>query len=129
MLKTKEVISWLKKAEGDLLAAQIIMKKRTLYWVVCLHCQQAAEKALKAAQIYFLNDFQKGHDLIVLLKLLEGKVDTAIIRADVNDLTDYYLTSRYPGTKESELTLKDAHSAHKKAQKIFKFIKDKIQED
>lgn len=59
MPKTKEILAWLKKAEDDLAAATALFEKKAPFWVACFHCQQAVEKALKAAQIYFVNDFQE----------------------------------------------------------------------
>jgi len=63
---------WIKKAEGDFLAAQALARRRKipLHDQVCFHCQQSAEKDLKArleeAHIFS----PKTHDLKKLLNLV-----------------------------------------------------------
>ena len=126
MPKTKEVNEWLKRAEDDLAAARAITKENAPYWVACFHCQQTAEKALKAAQIYFLKDFQKEHDLEVLINSLQKHFKADSVRRPAINLTDYYVATRYPGIKESELTRKDALLALKDAEEILEYIKSKL---
>src|SRR3972149_3485410 len=126
MLSENETQIWLEKAKDDLEAAQAIINEKAPFWVACFHAQQAAEKALKAAQIYFLKDFHKEHDLEILLNSLAGKVDIDDIRHECIELTDFYVTTRYPEIKESELNLEDALSALKMAKKIVDFIIGKI---
>lgn len=126
MPKTKEVINWLKKSQDDLITAQAIINANAPYWAACFHAQQAAEKVLKAAQIYFLKSFQKEHDLEILLTTLNKKFDTKTIKQECLKLSGFYVTARYPGIKESSLTLDDATSALKEARKIVEFIEEKI---
>lgn len=126
MSKTKEALTWFKSAQDDLTASRVIVEKKAPAWVACFHCQQAAEKALKAAQIYFLADFQKEHDLEVLLCSLKRIIDVNPISKDAAELTDFYVATRYPGIKESELTIEDAILAIKSAQKILDFVKKQI---
>ena len=126
MLEQNEIFEWLKKAEDDLLAGKAIIDKSAPAWTACFHAQQSAEKSLKAAQIFFLRDIQKEHDLEVLLNSLKSYFNTEIIRQETIKLTDYYVTTRYPGIKESEITLQDASIAIELADKILNFIKKQI---
>ncbi|MFH1200652.1 MAG: HEPN domain-containing protein [Candidatus Micrarchaeota archaeon] len=53
---------WLDEAQDDLKAAENLGKAR-LYAAACFHCQQAAEKALKALLISRKNQLAKSHSL------------------------------------------------------------------
>jgi HEPN domain-containing protein len=45
---------WVRKADNDLLDADNNLRsERIPFDTVCFHCQQAAEKCLKAALVYF----------------------------------------------------------------------------
>lgn len=128
MPEQNEISDWLKKAEDDLMAGKAIIDKSAPAWTACFHAQQSAEKSLKAAQIFFLKDIQREHDLEVLLNSLKSFFDTETIRQEAIKLTDYYVTTRYPGIKESEITLQDASTAIELANKILDFIKKQIKE-
>ena len=127
MIEQDEILQWLKKAEDDLAAGKAIIDMSAPAWTACFHAQQSAEKSLKAAQIFFLKDLQKEHDLEILLNSLKSYLNTETIRQEAVQLTDYYVATRYPGVKESELTLQDASEAMKRAENILNFIKQQIQ--
>ena len=58
---TKE---WFKKAEHDLLNAEIVLnsgKNQLPLDTVCFHCQQAVEEYLKGFLVYHGVDFPKTH--------------------------------------------------------------------
>ena len=61
MRDPEELKEWLEKAEEDFEAAKTIMKRRRrpLPSIVCFHCQQAAEKYLKALLIFMKLHFPK----------------------------------------------------------------------
>lgn len=62
---------WLSKAEEDLGAAEILISHKTSYLsAVGFHCQQAAEKFLKAWLTFNQIEFPKTHDLGALLDLV-----------------------------------------------------------
>lgn len=67
--------------------------------IICYHCQQAAEKMLKALLIASSenDDIPKTHDLALLADLLSEKfeIDTMIYNA-CSDLTPYGVKVRYP---------------------------------
>lgn len=127
MPKTEEVKNWLKKSQDDLEASRVIIKEKAPYWIACFHTQQAVEKSLKAAQIYFLNDFQKEHDLVLLLASLKGKIRTETIHSECLKLSGFYVTTRYPDVRKSVLTHQDAVVAFEMAKKVVDFIKKQIQ--
>lgn len=55
--------AWLLKAGSDLSAAEACLKAGTALDVACFHCQQAAEKSLKAFLIAHQVNFPLTHDL------------------------------------------------------------------
>ncbi len=86
-------LEWFEEAKVDLAAAENLGQAK-LYSIACFHCQQAAEKALKAALIKSTGTFPKIHSLRQLAsdaKLLGQMSDeVALLEGD-------YTTSRYPG--------------------------------
>ena len=91
---------WIKKAEGDYLAAIALSRRRKipLHDQVCFHCQQSAEKYLKA-RLEEANIFSpKTHDLKKLLQLalpiepLWSALLPALVR-----LNQFAVDVRYPG--------------------------------
>lgn len=90
---------WVAKAEADYAGASGLQRrKRPLPDLVCFHCQQGAEKYLKA----FLQEsgivFPKTHVLIDLVNLASS-VDAklASLVPSVQILEDYAVKFRYPG--------------------------------
>ena len=76
--------------------------------IICYHCQQAAEKAIKALIIYYGGEggMPKLHDLSFLLNQIKNKVcieDKYYDYADI--LTLYGVSVRYP----NELFLEERH--------------------
>ncbi len=61
--------AWLQKAESDLAAAELCLQAKTALDAACFHCQQAAEKSLKAWLIACETEFPFIHDLSKLLSL------------------------------------------------------------
>jgi HEPN domain-containing protein len=68
----KEVARWTEKAEHDFLAAEYAMDLagEGLTEIVSFHCQQCAEKYLKALLLYRGVTFPRTHDLRLLLDLV-----------------------------------------------------------
>ncbi len=64
------VEDWLIEAKDDLKAAGNL-GQAMLFAQACFHCQQAAEKALKALMISKLGRIEKTHSLIRLAKIVE----------------------------------------------------------
>lgn len=123
MSKADEINEWVKKAQGDLAIAKLIFKQSRQPWAACFHCQQAVEKILKAAQIYFINNFDKEHDLELLINSLNNYIDKQKIDDNIETLSSYYISARYPGPREDIITQIDAQEAIKSTEKIFKYLK------
>lgn len=97
-----ETAEWLEKALEDLEAAQRLMEPtpEPIPAPAAFHCQQCAEKALKAYLVAAGIRFRKVHNLTYLLDLCEESgLDTAGFRDDVARLTPFAVAERYPGTR------------------------------
>lgn len=90
---------WLAKAKIDLLVCDSLSVHGADLWeAVAFHCQQAAEKALKAILVWHQVEFPKTHDIQRLLDLLaDVDPDLVGLSADAAELTPYGVEYRYPG--------------------------------
>ncbi len=88
---------WLLYAQSDLQLASSDRIPGVMYETLCFHSQQAAEKAIKAALLFFGISFPYTHNLGYLIDLLEQK--NIKIFADIDDvveLSKYVTIGRYP---------------------------------
>ena len=96
----QDIQAWLDYARMDLNAAGILFAHHPRPCeIICYHCQQTAEKAIKALFIYFdiPGGIPRKHDLSFLLNQLRNKTDIPAEltrRADI--LSVYGIISRYP---------------------------------
>ena len=96
-VRGQETAAWLFKASNDLASARILAQasqdENALY-----HCQQTAEKALKAFLTWHDTPFRKTHNL---KELRDACVvlhpSLAAVTTQVDLLTDYAWKLRYPG--------------------------------
>jgi HEPN domain-containing protein len=97
MAKSLLVGEWLEKAEEDFQFATSVLEDSTFYAQICFHFHQAAEKYLKAFIVARDLEFQKIHDLLVLLKLCSA-VEPGLqeIQGDCKFLNRFYIDTRYP---------------------------------
>ena len=113
-MKNSIAKEWLSKAQGDFLAAEILLgqKKKQTADSVCFHSQQAAEKYLKAFLTEHRIRFPKTHDLLEL-RTLAVKGDPKIAQLDphLHLLNLYSVDVRYPGTVVTTKEAKDAFRA------------------
>lgn len=120
---------WVAKAEGDWLAAGNLARsgpagRRPFHDQVCFHCQQSAEKYLKAllqeggARVPYI------HDLEAILALLEpGDPPLKSLRRAATVLTPYAVEYRYPGVKA---TKRHATAALRHAEKVRAAARDRL---
>jgi len=102
---------WIQKAEADYLAAIDLgrRKKRPLPDMVCFHCQQSAEKHLKARLEEGGVNFPRTHDLASLLALLLPlePLWSALMPA-AQRLTPFGVLIRYPGNDATQAQARQA---------------------
>ncbi len=91
---------WLRYANSDLELARIVRPDEVLFEGLCFHAQQAAEKALKAVLIAKDVPPPKTHNIRTLLDLLPQEIVVPQEIEDAASLSDYAVTSRYPGDFE-----------------------------
>ena len=99
------VLGWLTKAKHDLASARLLGSGSSpVLDTAIYHCQQAAEKALKAFLLYHGEPFGKTHDLEVLVKLA-AQIDAGFSSwQDVAiALTPYATQYRYPGVADPDI--------------------------
>jgi len=123
------VNEWVKKADDDLRTAELIIQvKDPMTWVICFHCQQAAEKYLKAYLTQHWIEFEKVHDLMYLLRLCMNKdLEFKEIEFELGKLNIYSVTPRYVFDKTIEYTVEEAKEAIEKAKKVKEFVKKKLE--
>jgi HEPN domain-containing protein len=126
----EEVQQWLTKSQRDLKVAWILFEnEESLLDAVVYHCQQSAEKSLKAYLTYRNTTFRKTHDLDVLIDLCclsEPSFQDLKDGADI--LTPYATEFRYPSdTVEPERY--EAEEALEIAGSILNFVVKLLPDD
>lgn len=114
---------WVSKAEGDWEAAQKMYRARKfpVYDAACFHCQQCAEKYLKAKLIEAGIAFAKTHDLPSLLKLiLPVEPSWLTLNQQLDALNKFAVVYRYPG---NDATKADAKQAIEDCRAVRRFIR------
>ncbi len=95
---------WLRRARSNLTRAELGRQQEDiLYEDLCFDAQQAAEKALKGLMAYFKIKIPRTHSIGYLLKIItrSRKVEVPKKLREAAVLTDYAVTTRYPGDWES----------------------------
>ena len=94
-----ETRSWLLKAQQDLASADTLRApEASLLESAAFHCQQAAEKALKALLVWNGMTFGKTHDIRELGRaVVEVSEGMSTLLQEASVLTDYAWMYRYPG--------------------------------
>jgi len=123
-----EVGQWLIKARRDMDSARVLIDQG-LNDTGVYHCQQAAEKALKAYLSWRKVPLRKVHDLTALVKECSALDASFLSLMDLADiLTPYVIAFRYPGdVLEPEIA--DAREALELAEKVLDFILTKVPEE
>jgi HEPN domain-containing protein len=91
---------WLSFAKSDLEIAKIDKTGSISYESLCFHTQQTVEKALKALLIFDNTEFPRTHNVRFLLDLLKPRHIIPDIVDESAVLTEYAVSSRYPGESE-----------------------------
>jgi len=124
MKRTREQVvwdfvqGWLRKAEGDLRAAEHLLElEQEDYFVAAFHAQQAAEKFLKALLVRYQIPFPKTHDIQHLLDLVSAAEPS--LKQDLASavtLTPFGVEFRYPGEQITSSAM--AHEAVREARMV-----------
>ena len=118
---------WLAKAKNDLLNVDNNLKAEEVpFDTVCFHCQQAAEKILKAYLAGSKQPNPRTHDLFLILeKILSLDSKAEQLRDALSILMPYAVEIRYPDDwfMPSEQDVKEARDA---ASKVLKWLENAL---
>lgn len=116
---SQEALRWLRFSQEDFdVASRLMAGTPTAPRHSCWLSQQAAEKALKAALVLEGIDFSFTHDLDALRNLLPEGWTVRTTHADLAELTEWAVETRYPGDwpeptdDDANLALSQAGSVH-----------------
>ncbi len=127
----EETKLWIEKAEQDVNVAEILVaNERPLFEMVCFHCQQAAEKFLKAFLVEHEVEFQRTHDLVLLIQQYISLIDESFskIQEDALELSEFAVATRYPDFP-LEIDRPVADDAVIRMKRIRDFVLQKISTD
>lgn len=115
---------WAQKAENDLKTAVITLGSGDACPTdtVCFHAQQCVEKYLKALLTAEGIDFARSHHISTLCKLLPGTLRPDLTPEEQDLLTDYAVSTRYPGDDEP-IPLSEARRAVRIARRVRKHVR------
>jgi HEPN domain-containing protein len=119
------VTEWVSAALEDFGCATVLAKV-PYYAPACYHCQQAAEKILKAYIIAKENILTKTHDIDALVNKCEQHSSDFSNLEDACENLTLYTTVRYPPT--INLTEQEIKQALKDAESVLEFTKSKLKE-
>ncbi len=116
---------WLKKAERDLKAANVLLREG-IYDYSLFHSQQAVEKYLKAFLTYHNKHFGKTHNIPLLISICR-EIDPSfeqLLELDFSILFPIGVTIRYP--TDREVTEEEAKEAIEISEKVKEFVLKKL---
>jgi HEPN domain-containing protein len=127
MSDSKIIQEWLKYAQSDMIAARYMFYEVNPKQaeISVFHCQQCAEKALKAYLVAHEIDPPKIHDLPILCKMC-AEIDGEFLSLMniSSDLNPYAVAARYPKQLVSDET--EVKVVIDKAQQIYDFCMAKV---
>lgn len=128
--RQQEIQIWIAKGSQDLQSAQWLLESPdALNDAVGFHCQQAAEKVLKAYLTWREVPFERTHSLVALVgKCLPFDETFEDLRLAATSLTPYAVAARYPGDLPG-LSKEEALEALDKAQQVWNFVIDRLPSD
>jgi HEPN domain-containing protein len=124
----EETQLWINKANEDFRTVEILLSvDDSPPAIICFHCQQSAEKYLKAFLVDNSIEFPRIHDLLEILEriILPFDLSFSSIREPLENLMDYAVAPRYPDYL-FDPTKKDALMAVKALNDIKYFILQKF---
>jgi HEPN domain-containing protein len=118
---------WIDRAKSSLELAQAKIIRHIHYEDLCFQLQQAAEKALKGLLIFYGVEPEFTHNIEVLIKELKKFTDIPENIKDAAVLTNYAVTTRYPGEYD-EITKDEYEKSIKIAKDCLDWTENKIKE-
>ena len=96
----KHIKDWIDKADHDIGSAKLIYAHIPEYFdTIAFHCQQAVEKYIKSALIFYEIEFLRSHDLVYLLDLLSQKIEIDEVTYNMAiTLNAFSVQIRYPNS-------------------------------
>jgi HEPN domain-containing protein len=124
MTDIKSAEKWLKYAKTDYDVAVYVTTFHPLpIEIVCFHCQQSAEKALKSVLVYYEQIIPKIHDLSRVWDMCVAiEPNLPDLEEYADKLSGYAIAPRYPDALEYEEI--DMRRALQYAEKILNAISD-----
>ena len=121
------VRQWVQKAENDFANAIHTLRLRTHCPTdtVCFHAEQCVEKYLKALLVLHGIEFARTHQIGALLSLLPARVRPDLTLQEQERLTDYAVSTRYPGDYE-EIPLAEAQQAVEVTRRVRRQIRRRL---
>lgn len=117
-----DFLDWIDYAEADYVAARTMLRRqRPLINHACYCSQQCGEKYLKALLAFKSIAIPRTHDLIRLSELCANVgIWVAVDLQSLNTLSEYAMTTRYPGDAP---TLEEAQEALTIAKAVRRFAR------
>ena len=128
--KTADVRAWLSKAETDIRSAEHAMKAPSpILEDTVFHCQQTAEKSLKAFLTWHDAPFRKTHSIEELGRQCTGiDANLGSLIDQAVPLTEYAWRFRYPGEPVSP-TQREAEDALQVAKSVYGAVVERLPEE
>jgi len=120
-----ETHAWLSRARRDLHSATLLSAGGE-YGAALFHCQQAAEKAIKAFLTFHQRPFRKTHELGELIPECQA-IDPSLrsVLTGAKELSKYAWRFRYPGAPY-EPDAAEAADAFAKAEAVVREIEQRL---
>ncbi len=118
---------WFKKAENDFKTIENNLKGEDPPTdSICFHAQQAIEKYIKGASIYFGEHITKTHDLVNLLTTIVKHISQlGDLEDELDEISRYGVEVRYPDILY-EPTLDESKEAYEIALKVKDIVLDRV---
>jgi HEPN domain-containing protein len=118
---------WITKAFHDLHTAQTMIQVNDVPAdIVCFHCQQCAEKSLKAFLVFLDQAPPRTHDVVKLLALCQNfRESFSALEGPAIALADYAVEVRYPDDWR-EIPTEEASEALLNATRVLSFVRQEL---
>ena len=118
---------WIEKADNDFHSVDLLLTagEFPIPDAACFHCQQCAEKYLKAYLQEHMVRFERTHSLTLLFDLcIPLDKDFENLRTELEQLENYSVAVRYPGVK---ISVELAEEAFVLATRVRQFVRSKLE--